>query len=119
MNAVGWQSVPVQELRAWFRERAAQTSLGVVAEEAGIGKSTLAAFISHAERRPIPRTRRILALFYLQGTTGMPQFIASALESLTDALPPGHRRDVTENLLATLSDGYRRAGMQPPPWSVQ
>lgn len=65
----GHRDVPLEVLRDSTRGMAERTSLRCVAEDAGVGTSTVHTFIS-SRTIPHPRVRRLLALWYLRRREG-------------------------------------------------
>jgi hypothetical protein len=114
------RSVPLEVLRELARSEAELSSIRIVAEDAGVGRSTLHNFIARGTM-PHPRVRRLLALWYLRRLSGVSEMellrpYASALDVLLADVPEEGRARV----LATLLDGVQRecadGGEGAPQW---
>src|SRR5688500_4392342 len=64
------RAVPLAVLRDFARSMAELSSIRLVAEDAGVGRSTLHTFITDGTT-PHPRIRRLLALWYLRRQSGL------------------------------------------------
>lgn len=119
-NESDHRRVPLEVLRDFARTRAEAASIQKVADEMGIGRSTLHTFISRGTT-PLPRVRRILALWYLDWVVTAPDYdlarpYASALEVLLEDVPEGQREGTFTVLLDGLEAGYAGGGEPPPRW---
>ena len=114
------RTVPVEVLREFARHQAELSSIRLVAEDAGVGRSTLHKFIT-AGTMPHPRVRRLLALWYLRRLGGVDETelirpYLSALETLVGDVPEPSRGRVTTTVLDTVDRGYAAAGEETPRW---
>lgn len=114
------RTVPLEVLREFARSQAELTSLRVVAEDAGIGRSTLHKFIN-AGTMPHPRIRRLLGLWYLRRLDGFDEVelvrpYTAALDVLMGDMPEVSRERVVMDVLDGVDRGYSSAGEQPPRW---
>lgn len=114
---LAWREIPLEELREWYAEQAAVTSLRALEEQCGVGHSTLGLFIRYEGRRIHPRIRRRLAVWYLQTVSGPPQAVQSALAVLLAGVPDEHAEGARRGLLDAVADVYRSAGVDPPTWT--
>lgn len=119
-NLKDHRTVPLEVLRDFARARGEATSIANVAEELGLGRSTLYGFISEG-RTPHPRARRVIALWYLDWIETAPDFdlvrpYVSALDVLTRELPEEQREAVVNVVLGGLEAGYVGGGESPPRW---
>lgn len=115
------RTVPLEVLREFARSQAELTSIRLVAEDAGVGRSTLHKFIT-AGTMPHPRVRRLLALWYLRRLGGVDETelvrpYASALEVLVGDVPELTRARVTTDVLDSVDRGYSDAGEETPRWT--
>lgn len=114
------RKVPLEVLREFARSYAELTSMRHVAEDAGVGRSTVHKFITEGTK-PHPRIRRLLALWYLRRVSGIDEFelirpYVSALETLIRDVPDPSR---TRAMLAVLDNVERacaEAGEETPRW---
>jgi hypothetical protein len=114
------RTVPVEVLREFARHQAELSSIRHVAEEAGVGRSTLHKFVA-AGTMPHPRVRRLLALWYLRRLSGVDETelvrpYASALEILVSDVPEPSRGRVTTDVLDSVVRGYAAVGEETPRW---
>ena len=115
-----YRTVPLEVLREFARGQAELTSIRLVAEDAGVGRSTLHKFIT-AGTMPHPRVRRLLALWYLRRLEGVDETelvrpYVSALETLVGDVPEPSRGRVTTDVLDSVDRGYSASGEQAPRW---
>jgi hypothetical protein len=118
--ATDHRAVPLEVLREFARSQAELTSIRLVAEDAGVGRSTLHKFIT-AGTMPHPRVRRLLALWYLRRMGGVDETelvrpYVSALEVLVGEVPEQTRMRVTMHVLDSVDQGYTDAGEETPRW---
>jgi hypothetical protein len=117
--AAAYRTVPVEVLREFVRSQAELSSLRYVAEDAGVGRSTVHKFIT-AGTMPHPRVRRLLALWYLRRLEGVNEIeflrpYVSALDVLlAEVAEPSP--DVTLTVLEGMAKGFENAGEQTPRW---
>jgi hypothetical protein len=114
------RTVPLEVLREFARSQAELSSIRLVAEDAGVGRSTLHKFIT-ASTTPHPRVRRLLALWYLRRLSGVDEMelirpYVSALEILIADVPSTSRGRVTTDVLDSVDRGYAVAGEESPRW---
>lgn len=110
----------MEVLREFARHQAELRSIRSLAEDAGVGRSTLHKFIT-AGTRPHPRVRRLLALWYLRRLDGLEETelvrpYLSALEVLVADVPEPSRGPVTTGVLDAVDRGYAAAGEETPLW---
>jgi hypothetical protein len=115
-----YRAVPVEVLREFARYQAELSSIRLVAEDAGVGRSTLHKFIN-AGTMPHPRVRRLLALWYLQRLSGVEETALvrpylSALGILVAEVPEPSRGPVTTGVLDAVERGYAAVGEETPRW---
>lgn len=114
------RAVPLEVLREFARSHAELGSIRLVAEDAGVGRSTLHKFIT-AGTTPHPRVRRLLALWYLRRVSGMDETelvrpYVAALEVLIADVPGRSRGCVASEVLDSVDRGYAVAAEEPPRW---
>lgn len=114
------RDVPLEVLREAVRSYAEMTSIRAVGEDAGVSRSAVHKFIRVATTTPHPRTRRLLALWYLRRQHGMDELewlrpFVSALDVLLSEAPEPDRDSVTLALLAGVERGFANVGMPTPP----
>jgi hypothetical protein len=114
------RSVPVEVLRDFARHQVELSSIRLVAEDAGVGRSTLHKFISGGTM-PHSRVRRLLALWYLRRLSGVDETelvrpYLSALEILTADVPESTRWRATSEVLDSLDRGFIAVGEETPRW---
>lgn len=112
--------VPPEVLREFTRSQAELTSLRVVAEDAGVNRSTLHRLIT-ADTVPHPRVRRLLGLWYLRRLEGVDEVelvrpYTAALDVLMGDVPESSRERVVMDVLDGVGRGYSTAGEEPPRW---
>lgn len=120
---VDHRSVPVEDIRELARDQAELSSLRVVAEQVGLGRTTLHKFIS-GNTMPQPRVRRLLALWYLRQTGVISseeheaelRTRSAALKVLLSGVPTGQMKDARSALLDELEQAHVRAGVAVPGW---
>lgn len=100
-------SIPVEELREFYRTEVGRASLTDVAKHAGLGTSTLHSFLGGA--KPHPRTRRALELHYRLAHGHGPQ------ESALDLLAGGGS-ELKEAVLQLIAEHQQRRGRPVPTW---
>jgi hypothetical protein len=114
------RDVPLEVLREAVRSLAEASSLRAVAEDAGVGRSTVHTFAS-GRTIPHPRVRRRLSLWYLRRVDGLDElellrpYVAALDVLLADATDPV-REDVTLDLLRAMENRYSGAGLDAPRW---
>lgn len=114
------RTVPLEVLREFARSHLELTSLRAVAEDAGVGRSTVHKFVT-AGTTPHPRVRRLLGLWYLRQLDGVDEteiarpYIA-ALEVLLGDVPQASRRLAAADVLDGIGRGYSAGGETPPRW---
>jgi hypothetical protein len=114
------RKVPLEVVREFARSQSELSALRTMAEDAGVGRSTLHKFIT-AGTMPHPRVRRLLALWYLRRLSGVEELelvrpYRSALEVLIDDVPEPSRQRVTMNVLESIEQGYTSLGEEAPLW---
>lgn len=114
------RTVPVEVLREFARYQAELSSIRLVAEEVGVGRSTLHKFIT-AGTTPHPRVRRLLALWYLRRLDGIDETelvrpYLSALNILIGGVQEPSRGPVTTGVLDAVDRGYTASGEETPRW---
>lgn len=114
------RTVPLEVLREFARSYAELSSIRAVAEDAGVGRSTVHKFIT-AGTTPHPRVRRLLALWYLRRLSGIDELelvrpYVSALETLIGDLPKPSRGRVSVAVLDDIERGCAEAGEETPRW---
>jgi hypothetical protein len=113
------RAVPLQTLREFARDRAELSSLREVAEEIGVGRTTLHNFVS-ADTTPHPRIRRLLALWYLREkekeAASEEQTYAAAFEILVNSVPPELRDKLRASLATKLAELYTGQAADRPAW---
>jgi hypothetical protein len=117
---VDHRTVPLEVLREFARSQAELSSIRHVAEDAGVGRSTVHKFIS-AGTMPHPRVRRLLALWYLRRVSGVDELelirpYASALEVVFGDLPEPSRGRAMMAVLDDVDRAYVNAGEETPRW---
>jgi hypothetical protein len=112
------RTVPLEVLREFARSQAELSSIRLVAEDAGVGRSTLHKFIS-AGTMPHPRVRRLLALWYLRRVSGIDELelvrpYVAALEVLFGSLPEPYRGRAMMAVLDDVDHACTDAGEETP-----
>jgi hypothetical protein len=113
------RAVPLEVLREFTRSVAEMSSIRHVAEDAGVGRSTVHQFIA-AGTTPHPRVRRLLALWYLRRVAGVDELelirpYASALDVLLGDVPEPLLQTVTLNVLRNIGEVFPPDGEQEAP----
>ena len=113
------RAVPLEVLREFARSVAEVSSIRQVAEDAGVGRSTVHKFIT-AGTMPHPRVRRSLALWYLRRVAGVDELeivrpYASALDLLLGDVPEPLLKTVTLNVLRAISEVFPPDGEHEAP----
>ncbi len=114
------RTVPVEVLREFARSQAELSSIRHVAEDAGVGRSTVHSFIT-AGTMPHPRVRRLLALWYQRRLSGLDELelvrpYVSALEVLFGDVPESSRGRAMLAVLDDVERAYIHAEEEIPPW---
>lgn len=114
------RTVPLEVVREFARSQAELSSIRHVAEDAGVGRSTIHKFIS-AGTMPHPRVRRLLALWYLRRLSGVDELelirpYSSALEVVFGELPEPFRGRAMLDVLDDVDRAYVDAGEETPRW---
>ncbi|HEX6038010.1 hypothetical protein [Longimicrobium sp.] len=112
--------MPLEVVREFARSQAELSSIRHVAEDAGVGRSTIHKFIS-AGTMPHPRVRRLLALWYLRRLSGVDELelirpYSSALEVVFGELPEPFRGRAMLDVLDDVDRAYVDAGEETPRW---
>ena len=114
------RAVPLEVVREFARTRTELSSIRLVAEDAGVGRSTLHKFIA-AGTMPHPRVRRLLALWYLRRLEGVDEMelvrpFASALGILLGDVPGTSQERVRLSILDSIEEGCTAVGEEGPRW---
>ena len=114
------RSVPVEVLREFARSQAELSSIRMIADDAGVGRSTLHKFIT-AGTTPHPRVRRLLALWYLRRMSGLDELelirpYVAALDVLFGDVPDPARARATRGVLDNVDRAYAELGEASPRW---
>lgn len=120
MTFTDHRAVPLEVLREFTRSMAEMSSLRLVAEDAGVSRSTVHKFIT-AGTTPHPRCRRLLGLWYLRRLAGVDELelirpYASALDVLLADVPARSLRNVTLTVLWGIAEGFSAEGEEAPRW---
>ena len=107
-------AIPVETLREFIRDKMSERSIRRVADEIGIGRSTLNKVVL-GRTVPQPRVRRAFALWYLRETGGV-QVYADACNALLAGFPAQMREQAGPLLLDSLRTLYASLGVEPPRW---
>lgn len=115
------RTVPLEVLREFARSQAELSSIRHVAEDAGVGRSTVHKFIT-AGTMPHPRVRRLLALWYLRRLSGFDELelirpYVSALEVVFGELPEPYRGRAMLGVMNEVERAYADVGEEPPRWA--
>lgn len=115
-----YRTIPVDVLRDFARTQTEVTSIRQVADDVGVGRSTLHKFIL-GRTAPQPRVRRLLGLWYVKRVDAaldvdVARPYAGALDTLLAGLPEAQRTGTAAKLLADLEGGYADAGAPWPRW---
>lgn len=113
------REVPIETVRELARHRSEQHSLRYVADEIGVGLSTLHNFVKGA--MPHPRIRQKLAEWYVRelgkGGDAYPDAAyASAVQVLVAGLPADGRKDAAEDVVTLVEALHSKHGLPKPPW---
>lgn len=114
------RTVPLEVLREFARSQAEVTSIRLVAEDAGVGRSTLHKFVTGGTT-PHPRVRRLLALWYLRRVSGIDETelvrpYVSALEVLIGDVPEPVRGRAAIAVLGDVERAYAESVEEVPRW---
>lgn len=113
------REIPVETLRAWYVDQCELTSLRQTAMAAGLGRTTLHKFLS-TNREPHPRTRRLLALYYMRMRGSVDEQRAAdartALTILAGYFSEAQRAAFVREVLEVIEGGFAREGMKVPGW---
>jgi hypothetical protein len=114
------RTVPLEVLREFVRSQTELSSIRLVAEDAGVNRSTVHKFIT-AGTTPHPRVRRLLALWYLRRLSGFDEMelirpYVSALEVLCGDVPGPSRGRTMLAVLDDVEQAYANAGEEAPRW---
>jgi hypothetical protein len=113
------REIPVETLRAWYVDECELASVRQVATAAGIGRTTLHKFVS-SDREPHPRTRRLLALYFMRMRGSVDEQRAAdartAFTILAGFFPPEARERIAAELLDVTERGFEREGLEVPGW---
>ncbi|HYW13906.1 MAG TPA: hypothetical protein VE871_18225 [Longimicrobium sp.] len=110
----------MEVLREFVRSQAELSSIRHVAEDAGVGRSTVHKFIT-AGTTPHPRVRRLLSLWYLRRLSGVDELelvrpYVSALKVLFGDVPESSRGRAMLAVLDDVEHAYTSAEEETPPW---
>lgn len=113
------RELPIEAVRELARDRSERSSIRQVADQMGLGHSTLANFLKGAS--PHPRIRRALAEWYFReigsGGDEYPDVAyASAVQVLVAGLPERGRGAAAEDVVALLERLHEKNGLQKPGW---
>lgn len=114
------RTIPLEVLREFARSQAELSSIRYVAEDAGVGRSTVHKFIS-GSTVPHPRVRRLLAQWYFRRLSGIDELelvrpYVSALEVLFGDVPKTSRGRAMLAVLDDVERAYTVAEEETPPW---
>lgn len=120
MTITDHRKVPLEVIRDAVRSAAELTSFRAVAEDAGVGRSTLQAFIARGST-PHPRIRRLLAMWYIRVCAGIEETelirpYRDALAVLVGDVPGTTREQSLGEVLEGVARGHLRAGEPVPRW---
>jgi hypothetical protein len=112
--------VPLEVLREFARSCAETASTRSVAEDAGVGRSTVHKFIN-AGTMPHPRVRRRLALWYLRRVRGIDHMellrpYTAALSVLLADFEEPALGQMRADVLNIIRRGYVDEGLPEPRW---
>ncbi|HLM68414.1 MAG TPA: hypothetical protein VK358_12835 [Longimicrobium sp.] len=111
----------MEVLREFVRSYAELSSIRHVADDAGVGRSTVHQFIT-ASTTPQPRVRRLLALWYLRRLNGGVDEVTllrpyrAALAVLLADVPEPSRDRVTADVLGSIGRGFTSVEEAVPGW---
>lgn len=114
------RKVPLEVLREFVRSQTELSSIRLVAEDAGVSRSTVHKFIN-AGTTPHPRVRRLLALWYLRQVSGFDEMelirpYVSALEILCGEVPEPTRGPTMLAVMADVEHAYTQSEEEAPRW---
>ncbi|HEU0300144.1 MAG TPA: hypothetical protein VFR37_11830 [Longimicrobium sp.] len=114
------RKIPLEVLRDFAITRCEMTSTRAAAVEAGIGRTTLAYFIT-GQGKPHPRVLRLLGLWYLRKHAEVPDAdivrpYSAGLAVLLAELPEGEREQAEAEAIAGLCALYDRHNAPRPRW---
>lgn len=115
-----YRNVPIEVLRDFTRTQTEITSIRSVADEVGLGRSTLHKFIL-GRTNPQPRVRRLLGLWYLQKVEqahdiDVARPYAAALQILLSEIPQERRHAAEQEVLHALAQTHSESGAGEPRW---
>lgn len=115
------RAVPLDILREFVRSEAEILSVAHVAEDAGVGRSTVYKFMSDGTSCPQPRVRRLLARWYLRRRDGIDELelirpYMRALDVLLVDVPETERPGVTMDVLVSIRKAVAAHGEEAPRW---
>lgn len=115
-----YRNVPIEVLRDFTRTQTEITSIRSVADEVGLGRSTLHKFIL-GRTNPQPRVRRLLGLWYLQKVEqahdiDVARPYAAALQILLSEIPQERRQAAEQGVLEALAETHVQSGAAQPRW---
>jgi hypothetical protein len=113
------REVSIETVRDLARHRSEQRSLRYVADQIGVGASTLHNFLRGA--MPHPRIRHKLAEWYVRelgsGRDAFPdEAYFSAVQLLVAGLPADGRENAADDVVSLLEELHERRGLPKPPW---
>lgn len=116
-----YRDIPLEVLRDFALTRSEMTSIRRAAEEAGVSHSAFHQFVRADTKRPHPRIRRLIGLWYLARGSEVPDVDAvrpyrAALSVLLSELPDADRRQAESEVVATLCGAYGRHDAPRPRW---
>lgn len=112
-----YRNIPVDVLRDFALTQTHITSIRAVADQIGLGRSTLHKFVL-GRTMPQPRVRRLLGLWYLECQTRAADidiarpYLAALATLLADILSP-ERDAARQEVLAALQEIYGKRGERP------
>ena len=115
-----YRNVPIEVLRDFTRTQTEISSIRAVADEVGLGRSTLHKFIL-GRTNPQPRVRRLLGLWYLQKVEqahdiDIARPYAAALQILLSDIPQERRSTAEHEVLDALAQTHSQSGALQPRW---
>jgi hypothetical protein len=117
MTTPNQEDPPIGAVRERVRDRAEQTSIRWVAEEIGLGHSTVHNFLNGAAPHPRGR-RKLLAWYALWGAPDQGAGAArDALNALTSGLPDAYRARTQTAIVEVVEQAHFAAGnADVPAW---
>jgi predicted transcriptional regulator len=112
----GPEEISVDALRAYVRERSASTSIRAVAQQIGVGHSTLYKFIGGST--PRARVRARLLAWYVRERRGREPAQVAAARALLSDLPRLEKTRAVGVLADSLEYIYATARQPSPGWLV-